>query len=186
MSCLRKKEALQRLAEIRDVVKKLPDAAKAGRMYIDEKQCSIVLRGGIEAAANVLQSRPVVICTDDLPPELMKQFVGFPVGRVMVYQIGFADRGMRRLVKKEFLQLMDRMRRVVENLPEDAQISNVFIVNDEQGVILKEGIERAAAVYGKGMAVLEDMKCTEFLKAKRFAVGVVGVFQTAWEQVAGK
>ena len=104
----------------------------------------------------------------------------------MVYQIGFADRGMRRLVKKEFLQLMDRMRRVVENLPEDAQISNVFIVNDEQGVILKEGIERAAAVYGKGMAVLEDMKCTEFLKAKRFAVGEVGVFQTAWEQVAGK
>lgn len=56
---------------------------------------------------------------------------------------------MERLKKAEALKLLERIEKIVKELPEDVRIGRLFMVNDGKGVVLESGIHEAAEAFGK-------------------------------------
>lgn len=81
---------------------------------------------------------------------------------------------MRKMEKGKALKLLGSMVDAVGKLPDEVRIGRLFIADDGQGLILEQGIETAAAVFGK---TVEAEKWPNGWTILKFHVGELMVSQ---------
>lgn len=81
---------------------------------------------------------------------------------------------MRAMEKGQVLELLDSMRETVEKLPDTVTYGRLFLVDDEQGLIISEGVDEAAEAMGKSVETIETREGWEY---RQFRVGQLLVCQ---------